>query len=144
MRSLPLPPPFGRVLAIVISSLLSAALAWWLVGDLSYTGNTGEQGLDRLAEPPVSEGTAQVLGAGSAVLLPLVLLIGWRWRAVLLPAVGLGAVVGAAGRVVTAGVIGANIGGGMVLLVSSLVLLPLAIWLVAGWRRFQEPAVDVG
>jgi hypothetical protein len=144
MHSLPLPVPVGRVLATVTCAVLSAALAWWLVGDLSSTGNAGEQGLDRMAEPPVSEGTAQVLGAGSAVLLPLVLLLGWRLRAVLLPAIVLGAAVGAAGRVVTAGVIGANIGGGMVLLLSPLVLLPLAIWLVVGWRRVQDPPADVG
>lgn len=123
---------------MVTSTLLSAALTWWLVGDVSYTGNAGEQGLDRMAEPPVSEATAHVLRAGSAVLLPLVLLVGWRLRAVLLPAVVLGAVVGAAGRVVTAGVIGANIGGGMVLTFSPLVLLPLAIWLVVQWRGIQS------
>lgn len=144
MRSLPLPPRVGRLLATISATLLSTALAWWLVGDLSYTGDTGEQGLDRLAEPPVSERTAHVLGASSAVLLPLVLLLGWRLRTVLLPAVVLGAVVGAAGRVVTAGGIGANIGGGIVLLFSPLVLLPLAVWLVVGWRRVEDPPADVG
>lgn len=134
MRLHSMPPPIGQVAAVTTSTVLSAVLAWWLVGDLSYTGSAGEQGLDRLAAPPITEGTALVLGAVSAVLLPLVLLVAWRLRSVLLPAVVLGVLVGAAGRVITAGVIGANIGGGMVLLASPFVLVPLVIWMAVRWR----------
>ena len=76
------------------------------------------------------------------MLLPLTILVARQVRPVLLPAVVLGLLVGAAGRVLTAGVVGANIGAGLVLLASPFVLVPLAVWLAARWRAVavQGPA----
>ncbi len=71
--------------------------------------------------------------------------IGWSWRrdpprpgflSVLVLLVAVGALLGLAWRVVTAGVIGANIGAGVMLLFAPpAVLVLIAFAAVAAWRR---------
>ncbi len=85
-------------------------------------------------QPPLAETTARVAGALSTVTLAVVAVVGWRSRAVLVPAVVLGVVVAAAGPVATAGVIGVNIGGVLTVLLPPVVVLPLCVWLAVRWR----------
>ena len=80
-------------------------------GTCPYTKENGGQGLDHLVHPSLAETTARVVGALSTVALAFVAVVGGRSCAVLVPAIVLGVVVAAAGRVATAGVIGVNIGG---------------------------------
>ncbi|MBC7678392.1 MAG: hypothetical protein H7233_05330 [Pseudorhodobacter sp.] len=89
-------------------------------------------------QPPLTETTARVVGALSTVALAVVAVVGWRSRAVLVPAVVLGVVVAAAGRFVTAGVIGVNIGGALTVLLCPVVVLPLCVWLAVTWRGLDR------
>lgn len=109
----------GAALAFV-----SPVAVWWLVGDLSFDGPD----LDYAVQPlPLAPGTERALGLGALALAALafaVLLrpagVLWRrpgWWAVLLPVTAAAVVVGAGWRVATAGVYGANIGFGLVVIV---------------------------
>ncbi|GGK38865.1 hypothetical protein GCM10010124_34610 [Pilimelia terevasa] len=139
-------PGGGRRAAwlVPVAVLLLVAVpvaVWGLVGDLStYHGAEGDSlGPDRMY-PPLDVSpqaarrwvTAAALAAPAAALALLWAVVtsrlDGRWLFVLLPLAAAGALAGFGHRVVTAGVIGANIGGGMVMLV----LLPVACLLVAG------------
>ena len=129
-------PLSTRILAVSTALVVALPVAtWWAVGDLS------EKGYDHLdymvrpvPVPPVLEG---VLGGFAAVVVAasLVVLGVGRVRgsvprsidATVAPLCVAGVIVGWGWRVVTAGVIGANIGGGMVMLL----VLPVAVVLVA-------------
>lgn len=106
--------------------VVAAVAAWWLVGDGSSRMPAGT-GLD-YAFDPLSVDPGLVTGAGiiaTAVAAAGLIagIVGVRagrlrggWLALLVWLFGCGVVAGAAVRVLTAGVIGANIGAGMVAL----------------------------
>ena len=111
---------WGTGLAIAVAVPFAT---WALVGDQSIGGTD----LDHLWEPPqLSAGAERTIGVVSTlvVLAGVALLVVGRRRGRVAPRllamVGLlaayGAALGAGYRVLTAGVIGANIGGGLVLL----------------------------
>ncbi len=117
------------VLALLVATLGAALLGWWWVGELSYTGDAGAQGLDYfLRAPELSLTALRLLAAAGAVLL---LTAGavlattvpasarLRWGMLLAGAVVLGLALAYGGRAMTAGVIGANIGAGIVLLLGA-------------------------
>lgn len=92
-----------------------------------------------LVEPPsISADAALALGIVATVLLVasvVALLVASRrrafdpgWWSVLLPLMGAGVIAGFSGRVITAGVIGANIGGGLVILFGVPIVLALIGW----------------
>jgi hypothetical protein len=54
-----------------------------------------------------------------------------RWWSVLVPLMAAGFIAGAGWRVMTAGVIGANIGAGLVVLFGSPLVAALLVWAVA-------------
>ena len=124
--------------------ILSAPFAtWWLVGDISEP-----HGYSRVFHPPaLSRGVERAVGtaATTAVLAGLALcVIGLRSgaldRAVRLattPLVVAGVLLGFGYRVVTCATVGANIGGGFVLLAAPLVLAPLVLRGVARWWRLS-------
>ncbi len=58
-----------------------------------------------------------------------------RWLAVLVPLLAAGAVVGVGWRIVTAGVIGANIGGGLFMLVGPWIVLALVVGAAAQYYK---------
>jgi hypothetical protein len=134
----------GRgLLAAAVGCLLATPVAvWWRVGDQSPTVPPGTA-LDYVIRPPVIDpwverviGIAAVLVVGGTVFL---LVRGSRrgrfdrrWWAALLPALAAGIVAGLGGRVVTAGTIGANIGGGLVIIVGGPLVALLLLW-SAGW-----------
>ena len=61
-----------RSLLAACAIVLSATVAWRLVGDLSYTEENGGQGLDHLVHPSLAETTARVVGELSTVALAFV------------------------------------------------------------------------
>ncbi|MGH3679941.1 MAG: hypothetical protein ACRDT2_06755 [Natronosporangium sp.] len=117
---------------------------WWLVGDQSENAATEE--LDYAVGPVVVDPAVErLVGIGSVLLLAaaVVVLVGasvWRWLdprwwAVILPVVVAGMVAGFALRVLTAGVIGANIGAGLMLVFGGPTVAGLLLW--AGlWSRY--------
>lgn len=89
----------------------------------------------------VSQGTDRAAGLASALLAAVALLIlVWftvrhlfdvRWWTVLGPLMAAGFITGAGWRVMTAGVIGANIGAGFVVLAGTPLIAALLVWAVA-------------
>ena len=118
--------------------------AWWLIGDLSYRGPS-EGGLDYVFESPDISDAITTLGglAGLALaaiaLWTLVVRGNARGPAVILVAAGVLASLIA--RMITAGVIGANIGGALAMLFGApaVALAVLAsLWAVARAARVQR------
>lgn len=120
-------------LAAAVTSLLAAMLvAAWLVGDLSYQGPVDSRlGLDYAYRPlPLSADTYTAAGiVGLLVLLPAAAIAARTsgFSLVLTCAVGAGALTGLMYRVMTAGVIGANIGAGLALMAGGPLLLALMV-----------------
>ncbi|MFP3987998.1 hypothetical protein U9R90_10920 [Streptomyces sp. E11-3] len=113
------------LVAAVLLFLSSTVAVWWLVG---------QQTLDDVADPDfavrpwdIPRGVERAVGAGSFVTLAgtVPLFVDWTltrrmdpvWWSALGPLLGAGAAAAVGHRVVTAEVIGANIGGGFVVLV---------------------------
>ncbi|MEY9876671.1 hypothetical protein ABH931_006181 [Streptacidiphilus sp. MAP12-33] len=118
-------------LALVVTS---PVLTWEAVGDLSLQGYTQ---LDYAVRPPrLGPGTTLALGlsatlVGLTALAVLVLAFVERWvrpgwLLVVGPLVLVGVLAGLVGRVMTAGVIGANIGAGL----AAMAFVPVALMLV--------------
>lgn len=115
-------------------------VTWWLVGDLSTASVAVDP--DYAVRPlPVSPVTERSVGIASlAIAVGAVAVLTWatrrraldrRWWTVLVLLVAAGGVVGLGWRILTAGVIGANIGAGLFIvvggpLVAALVLFALA------------------
>jgi hypothetical protein len=138
-------------LALVTIAVVSPVVTWWLVGDQSEPDRPG--GLDYLFRPlPLSRSqqdvivTTAVALVATALATVLVALRRQRIRLVetrfVVPLVLVGAYCGLCWRVVTAGVIGANIGGGLGLLSLPLVLVVGTLWTVR-WLPRREPSSAV-
>lgn len=123
-------PALALVLAVPVAT-------WWLVGDLSTV--PASMGPDYAFRPwPIGPAVARAAGIGSlAVGGMAVAALGWaslrrslaaRWWAVLVPLLAAGFIAGAGWRVMTAGVIGANIGAGFVIMFGGPLVLGLVIW----------------
>ncbi len=106
-----------------VAVMTTPIVVWWIVGDQSSTTLNP----DYIVKPPTISTTSELApGLVSTVLLVAsltVLVIATRrrqldprWWSIVLMLMGSGAIVGLAVRVVTAGVVGANIGGGIVIL----------------------------
>ncbi len=126
-------PALALVLAVPVA-------AWWLVGDLSTV--PASMSPDYAFRPwPISPAAARAAGIGSlAVAGMAAAALGWaalrrrldaRWWAVLVPLLAAGFIAGTGWRVMTAGVIGANIGAGLVVLVGGPIVLGLLTWALA-------------
>jgi hypothetical protein len=131
-----------------VALVLATPIAvWWMVGDRTTTAVPDP---DYLIHPPSTGATAERRIGASAVLLGLVTasaLLGatWRgrfpakWWGVLVPLLVAGAFCGAGWRVITAGVVGANIGGGL-LLVSGvpIVVTLIGVAIVVAWSLRRQ------
>lgn len=133
VRRVPRSPGRWPVVAGVVLVLATPVAVWWMVGDLTTTEVPDP---DYLIAPVPMPATVERLLGVSAVLLVLataVALLGAtradrvpaRWWGVLAPLLAAGALSGVGWRVVTAGVVGANIGGGAVLLGGPVIVLAL-------------------
>jgi hypothetical protein len=122
----------GAVLRFVLLPMLGvAAVSWWLIGDTS-TGGT-----DYIVQvPTLQDHPARVGAVGIVLLVVFALDLTWtqpipfrRYAVAVLPPVLLGGIGAAyAGRVVTAHVYGANIGGGMAMLFGPTALIGMIAW----------------
>ncbi|WP_405425885.1 hypothetical protein [Micromonospora sp. NBC_00617] len=129
-------------LAVVAAALVIAVpvATWWLVGDQSTVPVSVNP--DYTFKPfDVTPRTQRTAGVASAVLTIVALLMLARatrrkhldpqWWRVLIPLLVAGLIVGYGWRVMTAGVIGANIGAGLVVLFAGPVVAALLIWSLA-------------
>ncbi|GGO48576.1 hypothetical protein GCM10012287_23870 [Streptomyces daqingensis] len=127
-------------LAAGVLTIAAPVATWGLVGRQDEPGVPPRQ-LDRAVQPPdVPAGVETALGLGALLLAALsaALLVrasrsgsfDRRWWQVLAPLVAAGVLAGAGWQVVTAGVIGANIGAGMFLVLGTPVIAGLVLWAV--------------
>ena len=126
----------------LVSGVSAAAATWGLVGDVSEPG-----GYERILPAPelprpVELGMSVV---GASVVLAILALL-WtssqrrplhkHSREIVLTLTVLGVGTAGAGRILSSSTYGANIGGGMILLVSPFVLIGILVVLVRRWRHF--------
>jgi hypothetical protein len=133
-------PATWAAVAAALALLVAVPVAtWWLVGDMSTVPVSDR---DYAFQPwAIDPAVARAAGAGSVVVGTVaVVLLGWamvrrvldiRWWAVLVPVVAAGFIAGAGWRVMTAGVYGANIGAGFVVLLGGPMVLVLLVWALA-------------
>src|SRR5215472_1781022 len=127
------PAAAGLVLAFPVAS-------WWLVGDLS-TVPASEHPDFAFRPLDVGRGVERAAGLASVLVAAVMLLmLVWftvrhlfdaRWWTVLVPLMAAGFIIGAGWRVMTAGVIGANIGAGIVVIFGGPLVAALLVWAVA-------------
>ena len=136
-------PRRAAFVAAIALPLVIPFTSWWMIGDLSCDC-PGRTSRDYMFEPPSlsSTQTALIGAAATAMTVAALATLGWSLRRhavnfadvrFTLPLVVAGVYVGLALRVTTAGVIGANIGGGMMILAAPVVAAPLVVWTVV-WR----------
>jgi hypothetical protein len=129
---------WGVVVAAAALVIAVPVAIWWVAGDQS----TVQVSADYAFRPfDVSVGAERIAGIGSTVLAVVALLtLAWatrrhlldaRWWMVLIPLLTAGLIVGFGWRVMTAGVIGANIGAGLVVLLGGPAVATLLIWATA-------------
>jgi hypothetical protein len=130
----------GQIIAWTIATIVlfvaAAGAAWWLVGDLSTTSHPDPS---RLFDPPkIDSATETIVG----LLLTIAVVSYWTiftvvtrragtfetWLPVPACLTAAGCFVGFSCRVLTAGVDGANIGGGFLVLIGPFVLLALLVF----------------
>ncbi len=131
----------------VVLSPLVAVSTWWLVGDISEPGLAS---LDYFVEPPaISARSETALGwvaSIAAIATAAIVEHGGRTAAITrrrstaaIPMIAIGVFVGFTFRVVTAGVSGANIGAGL-LMMGSTVFIPVMIAVASLLWRDDRPA----
>lgn len=134
-------------MAAVAVTLATPFVAWWTIGDLSE--EVDRRHADYFLRPPqlgervelgVGLGASVVAGASLVVLAMATRRrsIERRWWAVLVPLLVVGAFCGLAYRVMTAAVIGANIGAGMVVLFGPVLVVPALAWSARNWRMITD------
>jgi len=117
--------------------------AWWLIGDQSETSLRPRDQLDYIWQAPdVSQTITSIVGAVALATVAIGVvgyvvaakrrLIDTRWLLVLAASLIAGALLAAIGRILTAGSVGANIGGGIALLFG----LPI-VGLLIGYALLQ-------
>ena len=137
-----MPAAAGLVLAV-------PEVTWWLVGPLDTA--PARSGLDYAFRPwPISPAEARAAGlAASVVAVVSLTALGRetirrrmeaRWWWVLVPLLAAGFLAGAGWRVMTAGVLGSNIGAGFVVMIGGPLIAILVMWALGygihlAWRR---------
>ncbi len=122
-------------------ALSTAVVVWWMIGDLSEPDLFAP---DYMFEPPRIAGTVEdaigIVGSIVTTAILIVLLralasrITRRQFAATVPVIALGAYVGFSWRVMTAAVSGANIGGGLLMLVAIVFVPAMAFLAQLLWR----------
>ena len=131
---------WAAVAPALILVLAMPVAAWWLAGDQSTVPTSMDPDyafrpwrIGPVAARAAGIGSLAAGGAAAAVLIGVTLRrrLDVRWWAVLVPLLAAGYIAGAGWRVMTAGVIGANIGAGLVVLAGGPIVLGLLIWALA-------------
>ncbi|MGI8663513.1 MAG: hypothetical protein ACR2LQ_09930 [Acidimicrobiales bacterium] len=151
--SLLIAAPISSKLALATVAVSMPVATWWLAGSLDETDRNLPSGVepryDYIVRPPdVGVTVERVVGivsvlAASVALMTLAVAVRRRrlvarpWVELILCVAISGVAIGGAGRVVTAGTLGANIGGGVLLFVLPPTLL--AVWVLEKirFRRTQ-------
>lgn len=131
---------WGVVAAATALIVAGPVATWWLVGDQSTVPVSGDP--DYAFRPfDITAGTERTVGIGSTMVAVLAFLaLAWatrrhrleaRWWMVLAPLVSAGLIAGFGWRVLTAGVIGANIGAGFMVLLGGPAVTAMLIWAMA-------------
>lgn len=137
-------PSSARNVAAVVLVLAVPVAVASLVGDLSETNDPRPDYVIRPPEIPIALGlTLAALSVLLVIVSTAVIVSSWRWErpqpgwlSVLLPVLAVGAIVGLAWRVLTAAVIGANIGAGLMVLLGTPVVVALIVFAgISAWRR---------
>ena len=139
--------PVRKVTLVALGAIVLAMpfAVWWLIGDISTTTDNPDYILEPVGLSDTQEAvigwtsTLVLLGGVVALMLP-----GPRaelrrrdlWVAV--PLALLGVYMGAAYRVVTAGAIGANIGGGLMVVLGILVVPATLTISAVAWLRGRD------
>jgi hypothetical protein len=125
--------------AAVLAVLAVPVVTWWLVGDQS---TTSQDAADYVLRPPFrfSNRVTRALGTGALVVTvaaAAVLVVASashsfdaRWWSVVGPLLLLGILLAMGWRVLTAGVIGANIGAGLFVFFAGPITLALVGWVI--------------
>ena len=132
------------LVALALLVVLVPVVAWWTVGDVSEDLRHPDHLFQPLSLSPAAETVIGVAASALALVAGILAGIGARSGEVrprellgAVPLVAAGAFLGLSHRVLTAGVGGANIGGGMVLLFGPVVLG--ALLLLAGVLWWSGP-----
>ena len=137
------PTSWAARVASVLLVLAAPVATWWLVGpnpgdEIGSDPTLRPDDYDYLFHPPAIDAPVERVGGRAAVVMVLLagaLLaaearrgrIDRRWWPPIVAMTLVGAIIGLAGRVMTAAVVGANIGGGFMLLFGTPVVLALVI-----------------
>lgn len=142
----------AQVVPGVALVVAAPVVAWWGVGDLSEDVDPNHA--DYAMRPPPLSGSAELcLGAAASVVALVALaalavatrrgLVARRWWGFVLPLVAIGVFAGIGYRVMTAAVIGANIGAGLVIVFSPFVVIPALALSATSWRALpRQPGQD--
>lgn len=136
-------------LAVPALIVCAPLAAWWLVGlnhesegGRGHVPPGGADQYDYMVQPPPLNATVEwTVGAGALVALVIAAAVlitalrsgqfDRRWLSPIVSTCAAGCIVGAAARIVTAPVIGANIGGGISILFGTPVVAALLVWSLA-------------
>ncbi len=137
------------LLALVII-VTTALTSWWLIGDLTETDPVDADYLFR--QPKFLTAHERTIGGISLITLLIGIAVAivmcrrarprLEWGILLTIWMLAAVAAGFAERALTVGVIGANIGGGMLILaspVAAILLIGISIWLLARLRRDESP-----
>ena len=139
----------GAVVRFVVLPMIGvAAVAWWLIGDVSEA-----RGTDAIVEvAPLQDHPGRVGAIGVLILCAVLADLVWskpisfrRYLLAVLPfVIASGLIIALAGRVITARVGGANIGGGLALVVAPVLVIGLSAGAIAmlATRRRQATAPE--
>ena len=133
------------LIAMWLFVLLSPITAWWIVGDRSHKGDPD---LDHMFEPlPLTSGQQVAIGATATILsLAALVVLGTAYQRglvhradvrVALPALLVGTYCGVGWRIVTAGVIGTNIGGALLVMFTPFFIVGMVVWFGLELNRFR-------
>jgi hypothetical protein len=131
----------GRLVLVTVAAAVAVSACpltvWWLTGDLS-TVPLGESADYAIRPPHIDPAVERGIGvAALTVMVAALVFLGYatakramrgRWWVVVGPLLLAGLVTGLGWRIVTAGVIGANIGAGLVVLFGCPVVAACGIW----------------
>jgi hypothetical protein len=138
-------------LAGIVAVIATPIAAWWLIGDQTFTGGRRDN-LDYMYRAPHLSGRIATL-AGAVALAAVVTgaavlymearrrRVDSRWLGVVMLLMVSGVVLAGMDRIVTAGVVGANIGGGFAIFFGAPTVVAFAVWAVL-WARhiLRHPA----
>src|SRR5215475_11959212 len=134
-------------LTVVVAAVTLPFAAWWLIGDLSTVPLSADP--DYTIRPPhIDPSLARDVGIVSVVLFLAAIAfalyatrrrwLGGEWWAVIGPLLLVGVIAAFGERLVTAGVIGANIGAGFVMLLGVPVVVAAIAWAVTWSVRLRR------